>query len=304
MERKLEYRIETAQQGMRMIDFLRTQGFSRHTLRGLKEFSDGILLNGRHAYGSTLLKSGDLVSLRLADQKENEKIVPVQMDLHILYEDEDLLVINKPADTPVHPSPGNYGNTLANGVSWHFQQKGERHLFRCINRLDRDTTGALILAKHSYSASRLSHQMKERNIRRTYLALVQGKTPLRGTVNAPIARVQGSAILREVNFTSGESACTHYERLDYHNGLSLLELHLDTGRTHQIRVHMKYLGFPLIGDYLYHPDYTKIRRQALHSYQLEFCHPITGQPLCFQAPVPEDFRQAFGNFYSPPSLKN
>ena len=215
------------------------------------------------------------------------------LPLDILYEDEDILVLNKPADMPVHPSAGNYENTLANSVAWYYKQQGKAFVYRCINRLDRDTTGVLVLAKNPLSGALLSAQMKQRQIRRTYLALTDGIPPERGTISAPVARMDASVITREVDFERGEAAVTHYERLAVSNGYALVELHLDTGRTHQIRVHMKYIGCPLPGDFLYHPVFDRIGRQALHSFQLEFAHPITGEPMCFLAPVPEDFRRAF-----------
>ncbi|MDO5335914.1 MAG: RluA family pseudouridine synthase [Eubacteriales bacterium] len=293
MERIFIYQIQEAEAGQTLLDFLRAKGYSRHMLTGFKTSPGSLLLNNGIARGHALLGVGDCIRVRLADEKASEKIPPVFMPLHILYEDEDILVLNKAADTPIHPSVGNYENTLANGVAWYYAQKGEAYVFRCINRLDRDTTGALILAKNALSAAVLSAQMKAREIHRTYLALAEGKTPLSGTIQAPIARVDSSAILREVNYKTGESACTHFQRLDFHNGLSLLELHLESGRTHQIRVHMKHLGFPLTGDFLYNPNFSHIHRQALHSYQLVFRHPITGKALIFQAPVPEDMRRAF-----------
>ena len=151
----------------------------------------------------------------------------------------------------------------------------------------------LVLAKNPLSGALLSAQMKQRQIRRTYLALTDGIPPERGTISAPVARMDASVITREVNFERGEAAVTHYERLAVSNGYALVELHLDTGRTHQIRVHMKYIGCPLPGDFLYHPVFDRIGRQALHSFQLEFAHPITEEPMCFLAPVPEDFRRAF-----------
>lgn len=166
-------------------------------------------------------------------------------------------------------------------------------VYRCINRLDRDTTGALILAKNPYSAAVLSAQMKQRQIRRTYLAIVQGIAPEQGTIDAPIGRAADSTIERQVDFANGESAVTHYERLATYHSYSLIELHLETGRTHQIRVHMKYIGHPLPGDFLYNPDYRIIKRQPLHSFQLEFAHPVTGENMCITAPVPEDFADAF-----------
>lgn len=226
--------------------------------------------------------------------ESGENIIRTEMDLDILYEDEDILVINKPAGMPVHPSMGNYENTLANGIAWYFSQKGEDFVYRCINRLDRDTTGALILAKNPLSAAVLSVQMKRRQIRRTYLALVDGVLPESGVVDAPIARMEGSVITREVNFETGESAVTHYERLAVGRYYSLAELHLETGRTHQIRVHMKYIGHPLPGDYLYHPDYRRIQRQPLHSFQLEFTHPIAKEPML----LPHRFLKILGLLFS------
>lgn len=294
MERVLEYIISSDTNPVTVLDFLKQEGFSRHILSSMKNSSGNcIVLNGERGFGRSVLKEGDRLVVTVPEVESGENIIRTEMDLDILYEDEDILVINKPAGMPVHPSMGNYENTLANGIAWYFSQKGEDFVYRCINRLDRDTTGALILAKNPLSAAVLSVQMKKRQIRRTYLALVDGVLPESGVVDAPIARMEGSVITREVNFETGESAVTHYERLAVGRYYSLAELHLETGRTHQIRVHMKYIGHPLPGDYLYHPDYRRIQRQPLHSFQLEFTHPITKEPMLFTAPVPEDFRIAF-----------
>ena len=293
MDRILTYTIKPEQEGMQLLDFLRSKGFSRGILSSMKADKNAIQLNGERGFGKSILQAGDSLHIHIPEADNTENILPVKMDLSILYEDEDILVINKAADMPVHPSIGNYDNTLANGVTWYFKEKGQHFVYRCINRLDRDTTGALILAKNPYSAAVLSAQMKQRQIRRTYLALTDGIPPERGTISAPVARMDASVITREVNFERGETAVTHYERLAVSNGYALVELHLDTGRTHQIRVHMKYIGCPLPGDFLYHPVFDRIGRQALHSFQLEFAHPITGEPMCFLAPVPEDFRRAF-----------
>lgn len=294
MERVLEYIISSDTNLVTVLDFLKQEGFSRHILSSMKNSSGNcIVLNGERGFGRSVLKEGDRLVVTVPEVESGENIIRTEMDLDILYEDEDILVINKPAGMPVHPSMGNYENTLANGIAWYFSQKGEDFVYRCINRLDRDTTGALILAKNPLSAAVLSVQMKRRQIRRTYLALVDGVLPESGVVDAPIARMEGSVITREVNFETGESAVTHYERLAVGRYYSLAELHLETGRTHQIRVHMKYIGHPLPGDYLYHPDYRRIQRQPLHSFQLEFTHPITKEPMLFTAPVPEDFRIAF-----------
>lgn len=300
MHRILNYTITSQHENIGILDFLKKQGFSRHILASMKAEPNAILLNGTRAFGRTPLKSGDHLRIYIPDPESSDNIVSTKMELSILFEDEDLLILNKPADTPIHPSQGNYENTLANGVACYYRSKGQTFVYRCINRLDRDTTGALILAKNPLSAALLSQQMLERRIKRTYLALVEGIPPLKGTISAPIARVDGSTIEREVNYETGERAVTHFERLAENNSCSLIELHLETGRTHQIRVHMKHFGYPLLGDFLYHPVYNRIQRQALHSYQLEFVHPLTGKELIFTAPVPEDFQQAF--FWNPETV--
>ena len=293
MQRIIEYFISENTGAVTILDFLKREGFSRHILSSMKNVPNTIILNGVRGFGRSVLKPGDHLMVTVPETESGKNIIRTEMELSILYEDEDILVINKPAGMPVHPSAGNYENTLANGIAWYFAEKGEDFVYRCINRLDRDTTGALILAKNPLSAAILSVQMKKRQIRRTYLALVDGVPDVSGTIDAPIARMEGSVITREVNYLTGETAITHYERLATGTRYSLMELHLETGRTHQIRVHMKYIGHPLPGDYLYNQDYSRIQRQPLHSFQLEFIHPVTNKPMLFTAPVPDDFRFAF-----------
>lgn len=293
MDRILTYTITPQEDGIQVLEFLRSKGFSRHILTSMKPDKEALLVNGMRIGGRGILHAGDLFRVCVMETGSVEGIVPTPLPLNILYEDEDILVLNKPADMPVHPSIGNYTNTLANAAAFYFQQKGMLCPFRCINRLDRDTSGALILAKNALSAAILSAQMRNREIRRTYLAVVCGVTPPSGTVSAPIGRVSDSVIQRQVDPEHGESAVTHYERLAVRNDHSLLEIHLETGRTHQIRVHMGYIGHPLPADYLYHPVYDHFKRQPLHSFQLNFRHPLTGKDLCFTAPVPKDMAQAF-----------
>lgn len=293
MNRIFHYQITENEQGTTVLDFLRKKGFSRHILSSMKADKEALTRNGQRIGGREQLLAGDHFRVRLLETVDSDGIVPVSMPLSILYEDEDILVINKPADMPVHPSIGNYTNTLANGVAAYLDAKDEHSPFRCINRLDRDTSGALILAKNAFSAAVLSTQMRNRQIRRTYLAVVEGITPPNGTISAPISRVDDSVIERHVDFLHGEPAVTHYERLETKNEHSLLEIHLETGRTHQIRVHMGYIGHPLPADYLYHPEYDCFKRQPLHSLQLEFRHPVTDKPMCLLAPVSEDMCNAF-----------
>lgn len=293
MDRIFHYQITENERGTTVLDFLRKKGFSRHILSSMKADKEALTRNGQRIGGREQLLAGDYFRVRLLETVDSDGIVPVSMPLSILYEDEDILVINKPADMPVHPSIGNYTNTLANGVTAYLDAKGEHSPFRRINRLDRDTSGALILAKNAFSAAVLSTQMRNRQIRRTYLAVVEGITPPNGTISAPISRVDDSVIERHVDFLHGEPAVTHYERLETKNEHSLLEIHLETGRTHQIRVHMGYIGHPLPADYLYHPEYDCFKRQPLHSLQLEFRHPVTDKSMCLLAPVPEDMCNAF-----------
>ena len=293
MNQIFHYQITENEQGTTVLDFLRKKGFSRHILSSMKADKEALTRNGQRIGGREQLLAGDHFRVRLLETVDSDGIVPVSMPLSILYEDEDILVINKPADMPVHPSIGNYTNTLANGVTAYLDAKNEHSPFRCINRLDRDTSGALILAKNAFSAAVLSTQMRNRQIRRTYLAVVEGITPPNGTISAPISRVDDSVIERHVDFLRGEPAVTHYERLEVKNEHSLLEIHLETGRTHQIRVHMGYIGHPLPADYLYHPVYDCFKRQPLHSLQLEFRHPVTDKPMCLLAPVSEDMCNAF-----------
>ncbi len=294
MERTFCYHITKKDLPCCVGDYLRARGYSRQILIQLKKTCRGILVNGEWAYVRTPLKAGDRLETLLTEEVSSEKILPVRLPFSIVYEDQDLLVLDKPADMPVHPSVNNYDNTLANGVAYYFQEKGESFVFRCINRLDRDTTGLLILAKNALSASLLSVQMKERQIHRTYLAVTAGiPDPPAGTVDAPIGRKPGSAIERQVDPQQGERAVTHYQVLDSRSSYSLVQLRLETGRTHQIRVHMKSIGCPLLGDYLYHPDFSLIGRTALHSSQLSFVHPITQKQLHFCAPLPKDMAGLF-----------
>lgn len=306
MKRILTYPITESDSDQRIYDFLCHHGYSRHIRTWLKQHPGSVRLNGEEALFYFPLKNGDLLEVSLEEEHPSENIVPVDLPIHIIYEDEDLMVIDKPADMPVHPSIGNYENTLANAAAWYFHRQDIPFVFRCINRLDRDTTGLLILAKHMLSGAILSDQMKKRAIHRTYLAITEGKTDPAGTIDSPIGRTDQSLILRQVDHENGDSACTHYLQKCWHpktfypetlpvpqDGLSLVQLQLETGRTHQIRVHMTSIGHPLIGDTLYNPETALMNRQALHSYRLAFTHPVTGVSLEFTSPLPEDMVEFF-----------
>lgn len=293
MKRIFSYTIPAEYHNHTLLSFLKEAGYSNPIITHLKRTEQGLLLNDTWARVRDILHAGDILTITLKESTSSEHIIPSNLPLNIVYEDEDLMVINKPADMPIHPSQGNYDNTLANAVAYYYAEKNEPFTYRCINRLDRDTTGLLILAKHMYSASLLSNMVKERKIHREYLAVAEGEVPQSGVIEAPIGRVDGSTIERQVDYEHGDYACTHYKRILYKNGYSLVALSLKTGRTHQIRVHMKHIGHPLPGDFLYNPVYDVINRQALHSHRLSFAHPITRETLTFSAPLPNDMAQIF-----------
>lgn len=290
IKRTLSYTIPPDFEGQTAEAYLRSLGYSHRLVVHLKRTPDGLLFNGDPVFSSHRLSAGGTLTATIRETASESGVVPVQLPLSVVYEDEDILVVNKEAGVPVHPSQGHRDNTLANAAAWYFKQKGEPFVYRAVSRLDRDTSGLLVLAKHMLSACVLAGQMEERRIRRQYLAFVRGLTPEAGTIDAPIGRVPGSIIERQVDLSCGEPACTHYSRILYNSDLdlSLVRLRLETGRTHQIRVHMASIGHPLPGDFLYNPDYRQIGRQPLHSHRLEFLHPVTGEPMAFTAPLPAD----------------
>ena len=292
MNRTLTYPITTGDTAQTIEQFLRGKGYSTQCIKELKKQWGSILIDDTPQYMRHLLQEGETLTVQIHEESSSEKIPPVELPLDIVYEDEDLLVVNKPADMPIHPSLNNYENSLANALAWYFAKQNKPFVFRCINRLDRDTSGLTIIAKHMLSAGILSSMVAERSIHREYLAIVRGQvTPKTDTIDAPIGRKGDSIIERQIDSVGGERAVTHYTLKEYKTGHSLLSIHLETGRTHQIRVHMKHIGFPLIGDHLYNPDMEYMTRQALHSHRLQFTHPITGESMDFTAPLPEDMRQ-------------
>ena len=296
MIRQFTYRIEPEYDSLTIREYLSLKGYPNAVFVQLKKTPESVLLNGVWAYMRTKLSAGDELFIRLEESTSSAHILPVSMLLSICYEDEDILAVNKPAQMPVHPSLNHYDHTLANAVCGYYNDQEIPYTFRCVNRLDRDTTGLTLIAKHMLSSAILSTAAARREISREYIAIASGKTPESGTIDAPIGRVAGSTIERQIDFENGERAITHYRRLAYHDGLSLLSLHLETGRTHQIRVHLKSIGHPLIGDFLYNPTDTTIKRQALHSYRLTFSHPITGESFVLTAPLPDDMHCLFPDF--------
>ncbi len=295
MERTIDYIVSYHDTGKTIEKFLKEHSITHQVMVNLKKTTNGILRNGIWAYTNEKINEGDRISIHIVENNNSANIEPIDLPLDIIYEDEDIIVINKPANMPIHPSMGNHDNTLANALMYYFNSQGKSFVFRCINRLDRDTTGLTIVAKHALSSGILGAAVSTRDIHRTYFAICCGKTPIAGRINAPIARKDDSTIARCVDFEKGEYAVTDFKRILYNEdkNLSLVQLNLLTGRTHQIRVHMKYIGYPLIGDFLYNPDYTYIARQALHSGRLEFIHPVTGEKMNFISDLPSDMKSLF-----------
>lgn len=266
---------------------------STRLVRQLKRIENGITLNGIPARVTDDAHTGDELCVLLEPGGSvSQTIVPVPGPLEIAYEDDDLLLLNKPAGTAVHPSPGHYRDSLANFTAAHFRQRGEAFVFRPVNRLDRGTSGLLCVAKNAYAQARLSEQLHTGAFERIYYAVVCGSpSPSRGTIDLPIGRSPESIIKRRVD-PDGARAVTHYETLRASGDRSLLKIRLETGRTHQIRVHFSHIGCPLFGDFLYGTERRDIvEGHALHSGEIRLVHPVTGQPVRCAVPLPAYMRQ-------------
>lgn len=288
MERYLKYKITERYDGLKILNFLKSEvKASARLIRQLKNVPDGITLNGAHARTVDFMRSGDLLCLHLPnDENEDSQFFePLNTELKILYEDDDLLIVDKPAGMPLHPSHNHQGDTLANAVSYYLQSKGKAAAFRSIGRLDRGTSGIVICALNKYVAARLSGK-----IYKEYLAVAEGIYEGNGIIDRPIYRPDPIITVRTVD-ERGEKAVTEWQAISHHNGRTLLRIHLLTGRTHQIRVHFSSLGTALVGDTMYgHPD-EAISRQALHCCYCRFNHPVTNELIEIESDLPTDIAE-------------
>ncbi|MFP7168805.1 RluA family pseudouridine synthase [Terribacillus halophilus] len=270
-------------------DFLKSQGVSRRLFKTLKEEPKLVTLNQQTAPLWHVGKAGDSLEVELPEEKAGSYMEAEPLDLPIVYEDEHVLVLDKLPGVAVIPSMNQPSGTIANGLLWHYKEQGLPYTVHILTRLDRDTSGLMLVAKHRYAHTLLAADQKQGDIQRSYAALVEGTmTESSGTINRPIGRKEGSIIEREVR-ADGQTAVTYFRRQASFNRHTLVEVKLATGRTHQIRVHMANIGHPLAGDTLYGGKTNVINRQALHSQQLRFVHPFTKRLLTFHSPIPEDF---------------
>ncbi|WP_303976887.1 RluA family pseudouridine synthase [Streptococcus danieliae] len=281
--------------------FVKRHDISRGLLAKIKYKGGQILVNGQPQFATYLLDIGDELIIDIPAEPPFEKLEAISRDLDIVYEDDHFLVLNKPAGVASIPSV-NHSNTMANFVKGYYQEQDyENQQVHIVTRLDRDTSGLMLFAKHGYAHARLDKQLQSRSIEKKYLALVKGDQPLpqQGEIIAPVARNPESIITRRVA-PDGKYARTSYQVLIDQAPTYLVDIQLHTGRTHQIRVHFSHLGYPLLGDDLYGGSLAEgIERQALHCHSLRFYNPFSEEELFLQAPLPADFQQVLGDLSRP-----
>ena len=285
MTRKLQYAIPSEYSSKRVLDFLKHLGFSHRLITKLKQTPDGILLNGEHIRTIDPMSEGDLLEINLPTDKKESISIPVEMPLDIIYEDDDFLVLNKPAMLAVHESHNHLGDTLSNAVAFHLKKEGKPSVFRAVGRLDKGTSGLMVCALNRYAASRLSGKIKKQ-----YLAIATGIYDGEGTIDAPIYRPDPILTVRTVD-ERGERAITHWKALKNDGENTLLRVKLETGRTHQIRVHFASLGTPLVGDTMYGTPDKRINHQALHCCECRFIHPVKNEEMHFFCDMPNDMKK-------------
>ena len=313
---EMEFVIGEEFDGRTVKDLLYQRGVSRGLITRLKGMPDGITLNGEHVTVRRVLEKGDRLRIAVGDthEEENEFLVPTEMQLFVLYEDEAVMALDKPAGMPTHPSRGHYDDTLANGLAFMFGKRGRPFVFRAVNRLDRETSGIVLVAKDRLAASEYSALMCDGRIHKSYIAILNGTPEKEGTIDAPIRRNPGSTMLRETCSADDEGAkpaVTRYRLLAVSpdRKVSMVLAEPVTGRTHQIRVHFASIGCPLVGDGLYGTAESfptdadgMISRHALHAVRLEVCRGSS--PLVIDSSLPADMARLAGAFFPDVSRVN
>lgn len=286
--REIHYPITAEYEGKTIEQFLKqAQGYSSRTIIKLKHYPKGIQRNGAHARTIDQLAQGDVVTICFQDPDTNlDNYIRSNIAVGIPYQDSDVVVFNKPPYMPCHQSCGHAADTLANVFATYCDKLGQRLMYRPLNRLDRDTTGAVLVAKNRHAAAAITG-----GFHKVYQAVVCGEVfPREGRIEAPIRREQPEG-MRRIVAPDGQRAVTNYRVAAVAQGYSLVDFTLETGRTHQIRVHMAHLGFPLLGDPMYGQPSPLIGRQALHCRKIAFCHPVTGEEVTVECPLPQDMAQ-------------
>lgn len=274
--------------------------FSKRAIASLKNRPDGILINGEHATVRAIIRENDVLEINCEDITDSEKLVPSSIMPDVIYEDDGIIAINKSPFMPTHQSQGHFYDTLANSLAHYFSLQGRPFVFRSVNRLDRNTSGIVLVAKDRLASSKLSNQMKENKISKSYIAILEGKLPQgKGKIETYIRRREQSIILREVceECDDAKIAITEYEVIASNNGLSLVLATPITGRTHQLRVHFAHLGAQILGDDLYGTPSTLINRHALHAYRLCFFNTQNDEKTELFAPLPDDMAKIIEKYF-------
>ncbi|MDS0528387.1 RluA family pseudouridine synthase [Clostridium sp. SHJSY1] len=290
----LEKKVDSRFEGATIREFLKEElGLSSRLIKGAA-VENRILVNKNSVRMRYILHEGDEVLVKL-QRKESQNIIPEDIEIKIVYEDEDILVLNKQPNIVVHPTRMHPTGTLANGILYYFQKTKQNCIVRLVSRLDMDTSGLIIIAKNQFAHMALSKEMQENNLEKRYLAVVHGNLKEKeGTIDAPIYRQEGSEDIQRIIDERGQRSITHYKVLESFNGGDLVECLLETGRTHQIRVHLNHLGHPIYGDSLYgygEEEKDLIGRQGLHAYGLDFKSPRTKEILSLRADLPNDMKE-------------
>lgn len=288
----MDHIISKDENGKTVKDILQKRlGLSRAFIKHLKFLEDGILLNGEHATVRRVAYEGDILSLATEDREQGCRLTPTPIDIRIAYEDSDLVVPDKPANMPTHPSHNHMGDTVADALAYRYKDEPDPFVFRPVNRLDRNTSGLVLIARNRLSAAKLSDSMRRGEIKKRYLAILDGvpEAP-RGDIETHMRRTDGSIIVRKVCSADegGDYALTRYRVLLCNNGYSLVEASPETGRTHQLRVHFAHIGCAIVGDDMYGKEDDRICRHALHACALSFPHPSGKGMTTLFSPMPED----------------
>lgn len=284
MKRTIKFTIPEDYDGKKVIAYLRGEAkISSRLLKSLKRTENGITLNGVHTRTVDILHTGD--ELKIEIPCPDGGIEPINIPIDIIYEDDDLIAVNKGPFLACHPTHNHQGDTLANAIAYHLKEEGKQSVFRAVGRLDKGTSGIVICALNKHSAAQIP-----KTAEKEYLAVVSGRTDKFGTIDKPIYRPDPMKTIRAVG-EQGDRAVTHWETIATDGEKSLVKIRLETGRTHQIRVHFASIGMPLVGDSMYGMDEMKLAHQLLHCARVSFVHPITGERMTLEAPMPEDMNR-------------